>query len=142
MDINTSKQMIIEKSHFSSNIDSYARIVCCLCNCSIESNQTGMCQTCFQNQADISQNITKSGILIQYCRQCDRYMKNNWVRCGLESLEMMSLCLSKVRGLTKNIKIIDSSFVWTEAHSKRIKIKLTIQKEVLNNVSVQKNFCN
>ena len=53
---------------------------------------------------------------------------------------MMALCLSKTRGLHKNIKIVDSSFVWTEPHSKRIKIKLTIQKEVLNRILVQKSF--
>ena len=41
----------------------------------------------------------------------------------------MNLCLSKIKGLNK-IKIIDSSFIWTEPHSKLIKIKITIQKEI------------
>jgi len=53
---------------------------------------------------------------------------------------MMSLCLPKIKGLNKNIKIMDSCFIWTEPHSKRIKIKLTIQKEVLNRLQVQKSF--
>ena len=42
---------------------------------------------------------------------------------------MMNLYLSKIKGLNK-IKIIDSSFIWTEPHSKLIKIKITIQKEI------------
>ena len=46
-----------------------------------------------------------------------------------ESQDMMNLCLSKIKGLNK-VQLIDSSFVWTEPHSKEIKIKLTIQKEI------------
>ena len=29
------------------------------------------------------------------------------------------------------IHLVDASFVWTEPHSKRIKVKLTVQKEVI-----------
>jgi nonsense-mediated mRNA decay protein 3 len=47
----------------------------------------------------------------------------------MESQEMMSLCLSKVRGLGK-VKIVDTSFVWTEPHSKIIKLKLVVMKEI------------
>ena len=70
------------------------------------------------------------------------YLRNNsnWIVCELESSDLMSLCLSKIKGLNKNIKIVDSSFIWTEPHSKRIKIKLTIQKEVMNRIIVQKSF--
>jgi len=42
---------------------------------------------------------------------------------------MLSLCLKKIKGLNK-VKLVDACFVWTEEHSKRIKVKLTIQKEV------------
>ena len=28
------------------------------------------------------------------------------------------------------VRLVDAGFVWTEPHSKRIKVKLTIQKEV------------
>lgn len=105
----------------------------------MDANQSGMCETCFKNQIDISEGITKQGLL-HYCRQCDRYLKANWIRCNLESSEMMTLCLSKIKGLNKSVKILDSGFVWTEPHSKRIKIKLTIQKEVLNGIVVQKSF--
>ena len=34
-------------------------------------------------------------------------------------------------GLQK-VKLVDAGFIWTEPHSKRLKTKLTIQKEVLN----------
>ena len=39
----------------------------------------------------------------------------------------------------KNVKLVDAEFVWTEPHSKRIKINLTVQKEVFN-VVLQQSF--
>jgi NMD protein affecting ribosome stability and mRNA decay len=32
------------------------------------------------------------------------------------------------------VRLVDAGFIWTEPHSKRIKVKLTIQKEV-NDIS-------
>lgn len=32
--------------------------------------------------------------------------------------------------LSSQVRLIDAGFLWTEPHSKRIKMKLTIQKEV------------
>jgi len=77
---------------------------------------------------DITNGITKTGI-IHFCKNCNRYLRPPWIKCEKESQDMMNLCLSKIKGLNK-IKIIDSSFIWTEPHSKLIKIKITIQKEI------------
>jgi nonsense-mediated mRNA decay protein 3 len=49
--------------------------------------------------------------------------------CELESKELLALCLKKIKGLNK-VKLVDAGFIWTEPHSRRLKIKLTIQKEV------------
>lgn len=35
------------------------------------------------------------------------------------------------------MKIIDAAFVYTEPSSKRVKVKLTIQKEVMLNTNLQ-----
>jgi nonsense-mediated mRNA decay protein 3 len=48
----------------------------------------------------------------------------------------MAFCLKKVKGLDK-VKLVDSDFIWTEAHSKRIKIRVKIQREVQNNLSLE-----
>ena len=40
--------------------------------------------------------------------------------------ELMALCLKKLKNLNK-VKLIDANFLWTEPHSKRIKVKLAIQ---------------
>ncbi len=54
---------------------------------------------------------------------------SSWVHCALESQELMRICLKKLRGLSR-VHLVDAGFVWTEPHSKRIKVKLTVQKEV------------
>lgn len=52
-----------------------------------------------------------------------------WVACGLESRELLALCLRRLKGLSR-VHMVDAGFVWTEPHSRRIKVKLTVQKEV------------
>jgi len=44
-----------------------------------------------------------------------------------------------MRGLNK-VRLIDAGFVWTEPHSKRVKVKLTIQKEVFASTILQQAF--
>jgi len=66
-------------------------------------------------------------------------MRPPWVRLQNETPQMMSFLLSKIKGLNK-VKLVDTCFVWTEPHSKRIKLKLTIHKEVLNKFLMQKSF--
>jgi nonsense-mediated mRNA decay protein 3 len=36
--------------------------------------------------------------------------------------------------------LTDASFIWTEPHSKRIKVKLTVQKEVAQGAILQQTF--
>ena len=49
------------------------------------------------------------------------------------------MCLGKLRGLTK-VRIIDASFVWTEPHSRRVKVKITIQQEAFQGTILQQTF--
>lgn len=64
---------------------------------------------------------------------------NHWLPAALESRELLALCLRKLRGLNK-VRIIDASFIWTEPHSKRIKVKITIQAEAFQNTILQQAF--
>lgn len=40
----------------------------------------------------------------------------------------------------EQVKLIDAGFIWTEPHSRRLKLKLTIQKEVMNGAILQQTF--
>ena len=41
----------------------------------------------------------------------------------------MAVCLKKINGM-KGIRLVDAGFIWTEPHSKKLKVRITIQKEV------------
>ena len=99
-----------------------------------------MCMSCIRSQVDISEGIPKQ-IAIQCCRNCDRFLQPpmQWLNCALESKELMALCLRRLKGLSK-VRLIDASFIWTEPHSKRIKIKITIQKEAFTATILQQTF--
>ncbi|CAG8574926.1 5459_t:CDS:2 [Acaulospora colombiana] len=99
-----------------------------------------MCINCIRNEVDITDGIPKHATL-QFCRNCERYLQppNIWIRAELESSRLLSLCLKKLKGLNK-VRLIDAGFIWTEPHSKRIKVKLTIQKEVFASTILQQIF--
>ncbi|SBS80121.1 60S ribosomal export protein NMD3, putative [Plasmodium ovale] len=108
-------------------------INCILCGDSVRINNSKMCNNCIlQSVESNSMNISKDRYLIYYCRECKRYLHNRWVYCELESKELLALCLKKVNKL-KKLKILDAKFLYTESHSKRIKIHLTVQEELANN---------
>lgn len=54
-------------------------------------------------------------------------MRPPWIACDRDSKELLALLLKKIKGLQKT-KIINAGFIWTEPHSKRIKVKITIEK--------------
>jgi len=52
---------------------------------------------------------------------------------------MLTMLLKKI-SVPKGVSILSSQFIWTEPHSKRMKVKITINKEVLNNTVMQKSI--
>ncbi|RYO98924.1 hypothetical protein DL764_006957 [Monosporascus ibericus] len=78
---------------------------------------------------------------LHYCRDCDRWLlpPSSWVAAAPESRELLALCLKKLRGLQK-VRIVDASFIWTEPHSRRVRVKLTIQDSVSDGVLLQQSF--
>jgi NMD protein affecting ribosome stability and mRNA decay/NACalpha-BTF3-like transcription factor len=114
------------------------KILCCICGVLIESNPANMCVNCLRSQVDVTEGITKQ-IILHQCRGCERFLRPPWVQAQLESKELLAICLKKINGLNK-VKLIDAGFIWTEPHSRRLKVKLTIQKDVLNGVLLQQVF--
>jgi nonsense-mediated mRNA decay protein 3 len=89
---------------------------------------------------DITEGIQKQATLY-FCKGCERYLQPpaSWVSCALESRELLAVCLKRLKGLSK-VHLVDAGFVWTEPHSKRVKVKLTIQKEVVGGAILQQVF--
>lgn len=89
---------------------------------------------------DITENIPKQATLF-YCRNCERYLNppNDWSAASLESRELLSICLKRIKGL-KEVKLVDAGFIWTEPHSKRLKVKLTVHGEIYGGIVLQQVF--
>ena len=113
------------------------RIKCCICELLIESNPSNMCANCIRAHVDITQGMQKEYIIV-YCPECCRYHQppKYWGKAELESRELMTLCLKKIKSLSK-YHLVDAAFLWTEPHSKRLKLRITLQKEIFANTVIQ-----
>lgn len=118
------------------------RILCCNCGAPIDGTAAAgaLCYDCVKLTVDISEGIPREATL-HICRDCERWLQPpaHWVTAAPESRELLALCLRKLRGLTK-VRIIDASFIWTEPHSRRIKVKITIQQEAFQGTILQQMF--
>lgn len=133
-------------------------ISCCLCGVLIEPNPCNTCAMCLASQSDVTRGISSEATLHQ-CRGCHRWHAggNNgttdvnagkWVAADLESRELMSLCLSKVSGLSNNkkkqqnggLRLVDAAWIWTEPHCMRLKVRLTVQREVQSGTVLQQSL--
>eukprot|EP00624_Nannochloropsis_granulata_P007803 evm.model.NODE_95_length_15206_cov_22.810799.5 len=113
--------------------------ICCMCAINIQPNPTNMCLQCLRTQVNIATGLS-TRVTMHQCRGCLKYMGGSggtgWSHYEAESRELMAVCLRKVAGLNR-LRLIDAGWIWTEPHSKRLKLKLTVQKEVMNGAVLQ-----
>lgn len=139
--------MDLESEHHQQDAHYIPKVHCCVCGLMIDTNPSNMCPNCLRAHVDITDDLQKEYILI-YCPECFRYLQppQYWARAELESRELLTICLKRIKGLNSSAgsnsnankaRLIDAKFLWTEPHSKRVKIKLTVQKEVFSNIVIQ-----
>jgi nonsense-mediated mRNA decay protein 3 len=119
-----------------------ATILCCNCGAPIDGTTAAgaLCYDCVKLTVDISKGVQREATL-NFCRDCDRWLSppQSWVTAAMESRELLALCLKKLKGLHK-VRIIDASFVWTEPHSRRVRVKITVQDSIQDGVLLQQTF--
>ncbi|XDG09894.1 hypothetical protein ABKA04_009509 [Annulohypoxylon sp. FPYF3050] len=115
-----------------------ATIFCCDCGAPIDGTTAidAKCYDCFKLTKDISQGIQREATL-HFCRDCDRWLQppSSWVTAQPESRELLALCLKKLS--LNRTRIIDASFIWTEPHSRRVRVKLVVQAAVADDRVMQ-----
>jgi nonsense-mediated mRNA decay protein 3 len=121
-----------------------ATVLCCLCGVPITPNAANTCASCLASTSDITRGISTE-VTLHRCRGCHQWHKEagKWVSCELESRELMALCLQHVSGLknkTHKVHLTDASWIWTEPHSMRLKVRLTVQREVQVGTILQQSF--
>jgi nonsense-mediated mRNA decay protein 3 len=117
-------------------------VLCCMCGIPIIPNAANTCATCLASKTDISKGIS-TDVTLHQCRGCQRWHKEagKWIACDLESRELMALCLANVSGLRgADRRLVDAAWIWTEPHSMRLKVCLTIQREVEVGTILQQSF--
>lgn len=76
------------------------------------------------------------------CRECRRYQRTEKIfdPAVPESPELLTICLKRIPQLASDdIKLIEAGWVWTEPHSMRFKVKLTVRTEI-ESVQVQQRL--
>jgi len=113
------------------------KVRCCLCGVLTDPNESNKCLACLAPDIDLRSELMskQDGVpTIIQCRECRKYQnhKKIYVHCDWESIELLQLCLKEIKGLRRNrsIRLVDTNFVYTEPHSKRVKLKLVVQKDI------------
>ncbi|KAH9314891.1 hypothetical protein KI387_023518 [Taxus chinensis] len=116
------------------------QVLCCMCGISMPPNAANMCVNCIRSQVDITEGLQKH-VTILHCPECNSYLQppKTWIKAQLESKELLTFCIKRLKNLNK-IRLVQAEFIWTEPHSKRIKVKLKIQKEVLNGAILEQAY--
>ncbi|XP_028549844.1 60S ribosomal export protein NMD3-like isoform X2 [Dendrobium catenatum] len=115
-------------------------VLCCICGVSMPPNPANMCVRCLCSRVDITEGLPRHASIV-YCPECRSYLQppRAWIRADLESKELLTFCLRRLKPLTRHVRIVNAEFVWTEPHSKRIKLHLRIQREALNGAILEQS---
>lgn len=121
------------------------KIPCCLCATLIFPNNANQCGTCLAQGFDLKSELERGPggapyPTIHQCRKCRKYQKTPtfYEACDPESPELLAICLKHLPALNNHskYKVKEASWIWTEPHSMRFKVKLTVQA-LVENVLVQ-----
>ncbi|KDP25831.1 hypothetical protein JCGZ_22553 [Jatropha curcas] len=114
-------------------------VLCCKCGIPMQPNAANMCVKCLRAEVDITEGLKKHAI-IRHCPECDTYLRppSTRIKAQLESKELMAFCMSIIK--TKDVRPVSAEFIWTEPHSKRIKLRVRVQKEVLSGAVLEQAY--
>lgn len=111
-----------------------SKILCCLCGTSIDPNAAAMCIQCLRGECDITGEIETS-LEVTQCRKCEKWLHklDQWISLEMESQHLLNWCLKRVGGLQKgDTRVVHAAWIWTEPHSKRLKLSADIEREVMD----------
>lgn len=126
------------------------QIPCCLCGTLILPNAANQCSSCLAQNFDLQSKLQQGPSnaecsTIYQCRKCRRFQRTEkrFDHCEMESPELLALCLKQIPALQHSashghakIQLVDAAFVWTEPHSMRLKLHLTV-RTIIHSVTLQ-----
>lgn len=124
-----------------ATIGTLLEIPCCICGTMILPNAANQCPSCLAQDFDLKSLMQRGpgggDIIIHQCRQCRRFERNErtFEYLEIESPELLALCLKHIPALSANdpkLHLVDALWIFTEPHSRRFKVRLTVRTEVQN----------
>ncbi|XP_047056102.1 60S ribosomal export protein NMD3-like [Lolium rigidum] len=116
--------------------------LCCACGVPMPPNAANTCARCLRARVDVTEGAPRHAAVV-YCPSCSSYLEppRRWTRAAPESPELMQLLLRRVqRPLPRlGLSLTAAEFVFTEPHSKRLKLRLRLRREVLRGVALEQD---
>ncbi|OMO57124.1 Nonsense-mediated mRNA decay NMD3 family protein [Corchorus capsularis] len=94
-----------------------------------------------ETEVDITEGLRKH-VIIRYCPECVSYLEppRTWIKAQLESKELLIFCLHRLATDFRKVRPVSAEFICTEPHSKIIKIRLNVEKVVLNGAILEQSY--
>ncbi|KAI5381247.1 uncharacterized protein LOC127117733 [Lathyrus oleraceus] len=116
---------------------------CSQCNFPIQPDSSNTCIQCLRSKNDITLGLPKKLHLL-HCPQCKTYSEplKSWIKLQLQPKQLLDFCLILLeKNLSfNNLRLVRSQTILYEPISKIIKIRATVQKEVLNAETLQQSY--
>ncbi|RCV29121.1 hypothetical protein SETIT_5G458400v2 [Setaria italica] len=117
--------------------------ICCTCGVPMPPNAANTCARCLRARVDITEGVLRHAAVV-YCPACSSYLQppRSWLRAAPESPELMQILLRRVHRQIARLgaAIATAEFVFTEPHSKRLKLRLRLRREVLHGVTMEQAY--
>lgn len=104
-------------------------VTCFECGEPMQANALNMCPACISVRVDITAGAQRTGQLT-FCKDCRRVLvpPNQWVLAERESGELLALLLKRLDLGAPELQISDAQFLWTEPHSRRTRVRVSVKK--------------
>ena len=118
-----------------------AQIPCCLCGALIFPNEANQCAACLAQEFDLQGHIQRGPggadhSTVHQCRQCRRFERKPgcYEAAEPESPGLLAICLKQLPAMSSSssprLHLVDASWIWTEPHSMRFRLCLTVRAEM------------
>lgn len=106
-------------------------ILCYKCGVPIQPSESNLCARCLNNSVDLSSHV-RTTMMVESCRGCGRYHSppNSWKTLAWGSKDLLIFLLNRNKSLRK-ANIIDSTFLYTEEHSNKLRIEILLLKNAV-----------
>jgi nonsense-mediated mRNA decay protein 3 len=114
----------------------------------IAPNAANQCISCLASSVDLKATVARGPggsdeICIYQCRTCRKFQNTpkHYMFADPESPELLSIALKHIPAIQNGnsssssgspLQLVDASWIWTEPHSMRLRIRLTVRTEIQN----------